>query len=372
VMCGLGTSISPFYPYYGVEPSPRPFDEGLWKRHQGIKEEVKIDSERGKQLLSLMINTYIRNDANLPEKIKIGFDSVLIKDINLTIEQVQEVLNASLDEKLGELKGYQKDKTKYTVNGVHIGIYWQYKDKGDHSKGYKKDLFLAIIYPKMTGAEQKEFDKLYLPYNGETTPPTKQARSLEEPIISQMHGNLDPVNIHPEHLLLKIVHKGITKFKDEKNPLQEIKDLLVKLCKDKTLLGVIKNQLKDKLTERFNFDKYQFERGGKGSGERAFQLLKNQIDDFDNALDAIYFSQFLLEKRLRFMKGKFEMEIFSEHILPEFQDTKKKRVSDEFLFERHINYDYRLVEIICKEYKGFGETEPQAKINRLEKELNKF
>lgn len=147
--------------------------------------------------------SHIRNDENLPEKLKIGFDSALIKDTNLTIEQVQEVLNTSLDEKMRELKGYQKDKTQYTgaekntfdwvvkafrlVNGVHIGIYWQYKDKGDHSKGYKKDLFLAIIYPKMTEEEQKEFDKLYLAYNGETTPPTtKETRSLEEPIISQM------------------------------------------------------------------------------------------------------------------------------------------------------------------------------------------
>jgi len=97
-----------------------------------------------------------------------------------------------------------------------------------------------------------------------------------------------------------------------------MRDLLIKLCKDKTLLGKVKEKLKEKLNERFNLDKYQFERGVGKVGERTFELLKNKIDNFNNAIDAIYFSQFLLEKRLKFMKGKFEMEILRKHILPGF------------------------------------------------------
>jgi len=160
--------------------------------------------------------------------------------------------------------------------------------------------------------------------------------------------------------------------KGEDSTKREMRDLLIKLCKDKTLVGIVKKELKDKLDKRFNFDKYQFERGKNGRGEKAFELLKNKIDSFDNAIDAIYFSQFLLEKRLKFMKGKFEMEIFSKHILPGLWDVNKKRISEELLFDRYINYDYHLVELICNNYNGFGETEPQTKIDQLEKALNKF
>jgi len=222
--------------------------------------------------------------------------------------------------------------------------------------------------------------------------------------LKNQNGNLDKTSIS-NRLLLNIVNKGITKFKDENNPSlegddwgkilfkslskeeawlgwkggseddvkKELKELLTSLCKDKTLLGIVKNKLKEELDKKFNETNYQLERGDANSvGEKIFQLLKTKIDNFDNTADVVYFYWFLLDKRLRFMKGKFEMEIFAKHILSGLWDANKKKISGELLFERHINYEYRLAEIVCNNYDGFGETDPQPTINQLEEELNKF
>src|SRR6185369_2788481 len=113
------------------------------------KEEIKIDSTRGKELLCSIIRTYLENEPDFP-KIKIGFDSPLIKDVDLTIREVRGVLNTFLKEKL-KLKYYDQTKYQYTgaekdtfhtlvnfykiSNGINVGLYWQYKDKEDHSKG---------------------------------------------------------------------------------------------------------------------------------------------------------------------------------------------------------------------------------------------
>lgn len=202
VLIGLGTSMVPNYPYYGVEPTDKPYSQKLWKRHMGIKEKVVVDPRWGKERLSLMIKTYIENQPDFPKQFEVGFDSPLIKDVDLTVEDIRKVLNTALDEKLSKAKGYRKDKIEYTgaekdtfnkavdscrlTNGVLIGIYWQYKDKGNHARGYKDDLFLAIIYPKMSNERQIEFDKSFMPYKSGEVPPKITTRALGEPIISQM------------------------------------------------------------------------------------------------------------------------------------------------------------------------------------------
>jgi len=86
-----------------------------------------------------MIKTYIENQSDFPKQFEVGFDSPLIKDVDLTVEDIRKVLNTALDEKLSKAKGYQKDKIEYTgaekdtfnkavdscrlTNGVLIGIY---------------------------------------------------------------------------------------------------------------------------------------------------------------------------------------------------------------------------------------------------------
>ena len=198
VLVGLG-GFKPYYPTYENKPNLS-VDDGLWDRHMGKKEEIKIDPVRGKELLCSMLRTYLENDPNFP-KIKVGFDSPLIKDTNLTVDEARKVLNAFLKERL-KLENYDRNKRQYTgaekdtfksiVNfykiavGIHVDLYWQYKDKEDHSKGCKDDLFLMVIAEsQLTSEEQRELNRSFRPYSGEEEPPKAVKRIWRVPEVPQ-------------------------------------------------------------------------------------------------------------------------------------------------------------------------------------------
>ncbi|CAJ0844987.1 9107_t:CDS:10 [Entrophospora sp. SA101] len=104
----------------GVAPAPEEMLVGL----QGLPEfptyrtkytgepdpdAPKLDVERAKDLLKLMIQTYISNDPLFPQKLDIKMASSLVKETGLTEPEARQVLNALIVQKIKEIE--ENDKT---------------------------------------------------------------------------------------------------------------------------------------------------------------------------------------------------------------------------------------------------------------------
>jgi len=112
----VGLQGLPEFPTFRTEyPTWKP-DKNLWARYLGQPEPdaPNLDVERAKDLLKLMIQTYISTDPDFPNKLEIKMVSKLVQATSLTEAEARQVLNALTVKKINEAQ--TSDPTYDPVN----------------------------------------------------------------------------------------------------------------------------------------------------------------------------------------------------------------------------------------------------------------
>src|SRR5579859_2732234 len=78
---------------------------------------IKLDVPRAKDLLKLMIQTFINNDANFPERLEIKMVSKLVEATKLTEDEARQVLNTLIVKKIKEIEDSDETYDKATKRG---------------------------------------------------------------------------------------------------------------------------------------------------------------------------------------------------------------------------------------------------------------
>ncbi|MCE8162929.1 MAG: DEAD/DEAH box helicase family protein [Candidatus Moeniiplasma glomeromycotorum] len=125
----------PSYPTYGNKPVV--VDEELWNKHLGNPTPPQIDKERSKQILLVMVMTFLKNEPDITKEIKVSFSSTLIGDVwgkevkeggekgktkkvfgeeekKEVIKEVRKVLHTVADKYRKKLKDYAEGKNEYS------------------------------------------------------------------------------------------------------------------------------------------------------------------------------------------------------------------------------------------------------------------
>nr|CAG8570110.1 2918_t:CDS:1 [Entrophospora candida] len=99
-----------------TKPPWKDMDKGLWESYMGRPDPnaPKLDIPRAKDLLKLMIQTYISNDPNFPERLEVKMISSLVEKTGLTETEARQVLNALIVRKIDEAQ--KADPTYDPVN----------------------------------------------------------------------------------------------------------------------------------------------------------------------------------------------------------------------------------------------------------------
>src|SRR4051812_16173567 len=98
---GLNQGLKGYIAFINKIPAKVP-DKDVWNNFMGIIETPKMDDKQLKDIMFLMINSYLSR-SKLPQKINVNFDSGLIDDTKLTPKEVRGLLNNFLNEKLNNI-----------------------------------------------------------------------------------------------------------------------------------------------------------------------------------------------------------------------------------------------------------------------------
>jgi hypothetical protein len=114
ILIGI-TKGAPNYPKFG-DKMPIGADKNLWARY--LKEvepdAPQLNVSRAKEIIFLMIKTYLGNQKSMPEKVNVVAVNELIERTKLTEAEVKKVVNTKIQEELKKVEPHYQTVKKYT------------------------------------------------------------------------------------------------------------------------------------------------------------------------------------------------------------------------------------------------------------------